>query len=669
MVLGHVVGAGGALLGPTGKAARIAAATGAIVGSAAGLVLALDALVRGTELRVEIPQLLGLVGGVSLRLDRLGAFFLLVVEVVAVPAAVFGGTYSRAYEGGPGVRWLGAAFNAFLLALGLVPLAHNVVTFLFLWEVMSLASYFLVLTESERRETREAGLWYLAMAHGGLVLVMAAFLLLGTGAASMGFEDLRAHAASLPAHLRNAVFLLALVGFGSKAAVVPLHVWLPLAHPAAPSHVSALMSGAMVKMGIYGLLRVALDVLGGGPAWWGGLILAVGAASALLGVLYALMEQDLKRLLAYSSIENVGIILLGLGAGLAFHSYGLASLASVGLVACLYHTLNHACIKGLLFLGSGAVAHATGTRNMEELGGLITRMPRTAFCFLGGAAAIAGLPPLNGFVSEWLVFQALLGGSQLPRPELAVLMPLAVGTLALASGLAAACFVKAFGISFLAMPRSPRAVGAHEVSLPMQLAMGALLVACVGLGIGASLLMPLLGGVLESVGGLPPRPLAGMPGLSLEVPGMVGVISPATLAGGLVLVPVAVVLAFRLLSTDRRVRMADTWGCGRIGQTPRMEYTATAFAEPLRRVFAELYRPTEDLAIDFHRESRYFVQSIEYRSEVHPWIERLLYAPVVSLLRRTAFRVRWLQAGSLHLYLLYMILALVTFLLVARWTS
>jgi hydrogenase-4 component B len=465
------------------------------------------------------------------------------------------------------------------------------------------------------------------------------------------------------------VFVLALLGFGSKAGLVPLHVWLPLAHPAAPSHVSALMSGVMIKMGVYGLLRVTLDLLGGGPAWWGGVILAVGAVSALLGVLYALMEQDLKRLLAYSSVENVGIIFLGLGAGLMFQSYGLTPLALVGFVGGLYHTLNHACFKGLLFLGSGAVLHATHTRNMEELGGLIRPMPRTALCFLVGALAISGLPPLNGFVSEWLVFQALLGGPELPRPEFGVLMPLAVGLLALTGGLAAACFVKAFGITFLAIPRSARAAQAQEVPLPMQLAMGGLALACLALGVGPSLIVPSLGAVVAGLGTLPVGVVTGMPGLRLEVPGTAGVIAPAALAAGLALVPVALVVAFRLGAADRRLRVGNTWGCGRIGQTPRMEYTATAFAEPLRRVFAALYRPTEDLSIDFHPESRYFVQSIAYRSEVHPWFERLLYAPVVLLLRRTAFRVRWLQAGSLHLYLLYMILALVALLLVSRWTS
>jgi hydrogenase-4 component B len=669
MVLAHAAGAGGALIAPTERRARGLTTAGAIAGGGAGLALALLALIREPAFRLEIPQLLAVAGGISLGLDRMGAFFLLVVEVVAVPAALFGGSYSRAYEGVHSLRLFGVMLNLFLLALCLVPFADNVVTFLFLWEAMSVASYFLVLTESDQRENRQAGLWYLAMAHGGLVLLMAAFLLVGASASSSGFADLRAAAASLPAQTRNAVFVLALLGFGSKAGLVPLHVWLPLAHPAAPSHVSALMSGVMIKMGVYGLLRVTLDLLGGGPPWWGGVILAVGAVSALLGVLYALMEHDLKRLLAYHSVENIGIIFLGIGAGLMFRSYGLMPLAVLGLVAGLYHTLNHACFKGLLFLGSGAVVHATHTRNMEELGGLIKRMPRTAFCFLVGAAAISGLPPLNGFVSEWLVFQALLGGPKLPRPELGLIMAFAVGMLALTSGLAAACFVKAFGITFLAMPRSDHAAAAREVPLAMQLGMGALAVACVALGVAPSLVVPTLGAAVAGLGGLPAGILTGMPWLTLEVPGTAGVIAPAVLAAGLVLVPLAVLAALRLGSVDRRLRVGDTWGCGRIGQTPRMEYTATAFAEPLRRVFAELYRPTEDLSIDFHPESKYFVQSIAYRSEVNPWLERLLYEPVVSFLRRTAFRVRWLQAGSLHLYLLYMILALVVLLLVSRWTS
>jgi len=463
------------------------------------------------------------------------------------------------------------------------------------------------------------------------------------------------------------VFLLALVGFGTKAGVIPLHVWLPMAHPVAPSHVSAVLSGVVIKMGVYGLIRVGLDLLGGGPAWWGGIVLGLGAVSALLGVLYALMEHDLKRLLAYHSVENMGIILLGVGAGLMFQSYGLPALATLGFIAGLYHTLNHACFKGLLFLGAGSVLYATHTRNMEDLGGLITRMPRTAACFLIGAAAISALPPLNGFASEWLVFQTLMGGALVPRPEVAIGMPIAVAMLALTSGLAVACFVKAFGITFLALPRSTEAARAREVPASMQVGMLVLVGMCVALGMTPFLVVPVLSRALAGLGRLPMTPIGFSLHLPLSVAGVTGEMSPLLLAVGVVLVGVLTAIVLRLLA-DRRLRVGDTWGCGRIGQTPRMEYTATAFAEPLRRVFAELYRPTEDLSIDFHPKSKYFVRSIAYRSEVQPWFERFLYTPFLSALRGAAARVRQVQAGSLHLYLAYMTITLLALLVVARWS-
>ncbi len=449
--------------------------------------------------------------------------------------------------------------------------------------------------------------------------------------------------------------------------MIPLHVWLPRAHPAAPSHVSALMSGVMLKLGIYGLLRVGLDLLGGGPAWWGGVVLAAGALSAILGVLYALMEQDLKRLLAYSSVENIGIILMGVGAGFVFHSYGLMELATLGFVGGLYHTINHAAFKGLLFLGAGSVLHAIHTRNMEEMGGLIKRMPWTALFFLIGAVAISALPPLNGFVSEWLIFQALLGGAKLPTPEVAVLMPVAVGMLALTSGLAAACFVKAFGISFLAIPRSHEAEHAHESPRSMLTGMALLALACIALGLGATVVVPALGGALAGLGGLPKTDMTFTMGLSLQTPGDFGQVSPLGIALALVTMVGLAWLVLRLARINHSLRVGETWGCGRIGQTPRMEYTATAFAEPLRRVFAELYRPTKELTIDFHSESKYFVQSIEYRSGITPWFEKALYTPFLRLVERSARQVRRLQSGSLHLYLLYMALALLGLLIVARW--
>lgn len=551
--------------------------------------------------------------------------------------------------------------------MSLVAMAGNVFTFLFVWEAMSLTSYFLVITEANAAETVQAGIWYLAMAHLGFVFLTVSFLLLAGGDWSASFTSLRTGAAGLTPLLRNMIFVLALAGFGSKAGIVPLHVWLPMAHPVAPSHISALMSGVLIKIGIYGFLRVVLDLLGGGPPWWGGVVLGVGAVSAVLGVLYALMEHDLKRLLAFHSVENIGIILIGIGAGLVFRSYGLMSLAMLGLVGGLYHTLNHATFKGLLFLGSGSVIHATHTRNMEEMGGLIRRMPWTALFFLIGAAAISALPPLNGFVSEWLVFQALLGGFQIPKAEMAILMPLAAGMLALTSGLAAACFVKAFGITFLAIPRSTAAEEAHESPWPMRLGMGMLAMLCVVLGIAPFAVVSWLARAVSGLGGLPavPEPLA--LNFTLQPIAAFGQMSPTWIAAGLLAILGLIPVGMRLFRVNRNRRVSATWGCGQISQTPRMEYTATAFAEPLRRVFVQLYRPTKELSIDFHPDSKYFVHAIEYHSEITPWFERYFYHPMLELFRRAASQVRKLQSGSLHLYLLYISLTLVLLLIFARW--
>ncbi len=668
MVIAYGLGAFAALVGGRKSFGRWLVALGAVLGAGAGLALGATVIATGIPFALSIPELLPLGGGLALRLDALGAFFLVVIGVVAIPAALYGAGYTAAYKDGrASLPLLGAMFNLFLLTMSLVTLADNVLTFLLMWEGMSLTSYFLVMTESGEERVRNAGLWYIGMTHAGLVMLLAAFLLFTGGAGSGAFADLRASAASLTPGARDAVFVLAFLGFGSKAGIVPLHVWLPRAHPAAPSHVSALMSGVMIKMGVYGLLRVALDLLGGGPAWWGGLVLGVGVVSALLGVLYALMEHDLKRLLAYHSVENIGIILIGIGAGLMFHRYGLMSLAALGFIGGLYHTLNHATFKGLLFLGAGSVLHATHTRNMEEMGGLIKRMPWTALFFLIGAAAISALPPLNGFVSEWLVFQSLLGGVNIPVPEVVVLMPVAVGLLALTSGLTAACFVKAFGITFLALPRSPEAAHAHESPFSMRLGMGLLAVACVGLGVAPFAVVPVLGRILTGLGGLPDTRAEFTLNVSLQTPSAFGQISPALMALGLLLLLGLVPSVLWLLRLNRQRRLSDSWGCGRVGQTARMEYTATAFAEPLKRVFAEIYRPMKELTVDFHPESKYFVQSIDYRSEITPWFDRALYRPFLQSATFVAQQVRRLQAGSLHLYLLYIAVALTLLLIVARW--
>jgi formate hydrogenlyase subunit 3/multisubunit Na+/H+ antiporter MnhD subunit len=529
---------------------------------------------------------------------------------------------------------------------------------------MAVASYFLVMTEHESAETRAAGLWYAAMTHFGFVLLLPMFLMMSPGAGATTFADLRAGAAALSPAARSLVFALALGAFGSKAGVVPLHVWLPRAHPAAPSHVSALMSGVMIKLGVYGLLRVLFDFLAAGPAWWGGVVLAVGSLSALGGVLYALTENDLKRLLAYSSVENVGVIFLGIGAGLVLQSYGLPALALAGFGAALLHTINHACFKALLFLAAGNVLHSAHTRNMERMGGLIKGMPATAAAFLIGSAAAAALPPLNGFASEWMVFQALLSGTQIAKSEVAIGSPLAVGVLALTSGLAAACFVKAFGISFLAMPRSDAAAAARDPHWSTWTSLGAFASACVLLGLFAPRAFGAVSRIVDSVAAAP-RLAPVESGAWLLSANGVAAVSPLLIA---VLVASVAFVAFAALRTRRlALRFADTWGCGRIRQTPRMEYTSSAFAEPLRRIFSEVYRPTEDLSVSVHPEARLIIRSITYTTRVAPWIEKALYEPVTRAARAAAGQVRRLQAGSVHLYLLYIAAALMAALASAWW--
>ena len=667
MIAGYGIGAVGALTLGRSLFVRAAATSGAIIGAGAAFILGSANLLSGQTLTIQISDILPITG-FALRLDGLGAFFLVVIGLLGVPVALYSFGYSAAYEGRYSLRLIGAMLNGLLLTLSLQVMADNALTFLLLWETMSLSAYWLVVTEHDQPGTLQAGGWYIAMTHIGFAALVAMFLLLSGGdAMSTSFAAMRANALTLAPLARDAVFLLALFGFGSKAGVVPLHVWLPMAHPVAPSHVSALMSGVVIKMGIYGLLRVTLDLLGGGPAWWGALVLAVGTVTALLGVLYALMEHDLKRLLAFHSVENIGIILIGIGAGLIFRSYGLMALATLGFIGGLYHTINHASFKGLLFLGAGSVLHATGTRNMEEMGGLIKRMPWTALFFLIGAAAISALPPLNGFVSEWLVFQALLGGFNIPVPEVAVAFPLAVGMLALTSGLAAACFVKAFGISFLAIPRSHEAEHAHEAPLSMRIGMAILALACIALGLAPFSVVPLLGGVLAGLGGLPDTRSVFTLNLLVQAPAGFAQVSPTWIGLGLLILLALIPLVMRLMHVNRKRRVSDTWGCGRIGQTPRMEYTATSFAEPLRRVFAELYRPTKELSIDFHPESKYFVKSIKYSSRITPLFDRVLYDPLLRLIQRISRQVRRIQTGSLHLYLMYVAVILILLLIAARW--
>ncbi len=629
-----------------------------LVTAALGLAAAAAGLagVSGHVWTARLPGVLPF-GGLALAMDPPGGLFLALVGGATVPAAVY------ALGAAAGERRSPAAFGLFVAAMAVVPLAANALTFLLAWELMSLASYLLVLHDRRSHASVAAGWVYAVMTHAGLACLLAGMLLLGAWTGGLEFAGWRAAAPALPPAARSVAFVLLVVGFAAKAGVIPLHVWLPLAHPAAPSHVSALMSGVMIKLGVYGLLRAGFDWLGVGPPWWGVALMVAGAVSALVGVLYALVDHDLKRLLAFHSIENVGIILLGLGAGMVFHAAGSPDLALLGVAAGLYHTVNHAAFKGLLFLGAGAVVHGTGTRDMEAMGGLARRMPWTAACFLVGAMAIAALPPLNGFVSEWLTFQALLQTLVIPRPGLNLVFVAGTAALALTSGLAMACFVKAFGITFLALPRSAAARDAHECGVAERAGMALLALACAALGLGAAVVLPALASVagLLTGEGMPPR--AGW--LTLRVSGDFASLSTpavaAALAAGIVL-PVGV---FAAAGVGRRRRLGETWGCGRIVQTARMESTATAFANPFKRVFDFFYRPVKQLEIEAHPESRFFVQRIAYENPTRSLFEDWLYRPALEALHRAARRVRIIQSGSASAYLMYILAALLAFLVLA----
>jgi hydrogenase-4 component B len=424
------------------------------------------------------------------------------------------------------------------------------------------------------------------------------------------------------------------------------------------------MSGVMIKLGVYGLLRASFVWLAPALPWWGATLLLVGAVSAVTGVLYAIVDRDLKRLLAFSSIENIGIVLVGTGAAVAFAAAALPALALLALAAALYHVVNHAAFKSLLFMAAGGVLHGTGTRDMEALGGLIKRQPWTAACFLAGAVAIAGLPPLNGFVSEWLTFQALLQNIRLPQPSMNLAFALAIAGLALAAGLAVAAFVKAFGITFLALPRSDAAAGAHEAPVAMRVAMVATAAACAALALGASAVVPALAAVAATL--VPaPAPITVGAWLTLNISGDFASLSmPAValaLAGG-VLLPVLLLVVAR---ARPRVRRYETWGCGRLLQTARMEYTATAFADPFTRVFDFFYRPAARLDVDAHPESRFFVRRIRYENPTRFIVDEWLYRPLERVLRAAARRAAVVQSGSPNLYLAYVLVALLLLLLLA----
>ena len=613
--------------------------------------------------RMKLPLGLPWIG-VNFRLDALAAAFLALVGLGGASASVYAIGYGR-HESEPGrvVPFV----PAFLAGMTLVVLADDAFAFLFAWELMSLSSWALVMAHHREEGNAHAAYVYLIMAvFSGLTLLLAFGLLAGPqGSSPGGFTFAAFRASPLPPATVAIVFVLAMIGTGSKAGLVPLHVWLPLAHPAAPSHVSALMSGVMTKVAIYGFIRIVFDLLGT-PSWWSAVVvLVVGGVTSVMGVLYALMEHDLKRLLAYHTVENIGIIFIGLGLAMAFWANGLAAGAALALTAALFHVFNHSVFKSLLFFGSGAVLTATGERDMEHLGGLIHRMPKTAFAFLVGCVAISALPPLNGFVSEWLTFQAIVLHPDLPQWGLKVAIPADGALLALSAALAAACFVKAFGVSFLGRPRTTQAAQAREVDAFSLASMFTLAAICLLAGVLPGAVIDALAPVTQALVGAHMPTQMDRAWLSI-VP-----IAEARSSydGLLIFFFIAVSAWATAIAVHRfashRLRRGPAWDCGFPDPSPATQYTAGSFAQPIRRVFGTVvFGSRETVTMPPPGDTA----PARIEKHIHDPAWETFYAPVAAAVGGTADWMNVLQFLTIRRYLAFVFVALIMLLLVlALW--
>jgi formate hydrogenlyase subunit 3/multisubunit Na+/H+ antiporter MnhD subunit len=660
--LGGAGALAGVVLPQRGRGAVVGVLTAGVgvAGGASGV-----AALGGGRWSAEIPGLLPLAGA-HFAVDALSGLFMAVAGAVVAAVAVYGVGYVAGHGAhGLGSRGAQAVLPLFALSLLLVPAAASVSTFLLLWELMALTSLLLVLAEHRARAAvREAAVWYAVMTHLGLVLLLVGFMVYAAQAGGETFAALRSGSGAMSPTVRGLVFVLTAVAFSSKSGLVPLHAWLPRAHPEAPSAVSALMSAAMVNLGVYGLVRVGFDLLGGGPAWWWLLAMAMGGLSAVYGILQAAMASDLKRLLAYSTSENMGLVVLGVGAAGLFDHAGNKALAGLALAAALLHVVNHAAFKALLFCAAGSVLRATGERDLDLLGGLRARMPLTASLFALGALGAVALPPGNGFISEWLLLQSMIHGLAVPGVTTAIVLPVAVAVIALSSGLAAAVFVKALGVGFFARPRAEGAAAARESPLLMLAGMGLLAALCAALALVPGLLGDGLGRAVEAVGHPGTRPVSGG-GLQVRLDEVSAVLSPLWVVATLTVALGAVTATVRWAGRRRQRRTrARLWDCGGGAPTPRMAYTATSFAEPLQRVFDDVLAPEQDVDVTPVRESAYLVERVKFRNRVPDRIEHRLYRPVLDFLAAAGQSARRLAGGSVHAYLGYGFFGLVTLLVV-----
>jgi hydrogenase-4 component B len=626
---------------------RVVCAVSALAGTAA-VAGGVSALWWGNS-RVVTAGPASVVGTMQLQASSLAGVFAALLGLVAVAIAAYAVRY---HEARPGSSAYLAVFNLALLACLAVLAAANLVTFLVAWESVALLCYLLILRTPRRSDVASGAFWFLALSETGFVLIVAAFVILSakTGSVQLGVIAARAHL--VPSGWRDTAYLLALTGFGFKAGLVPLHVWLPEAHPVAPADSSAFLSGLVVSLGAYGIALFGFRLLPAEPAWAGLVTMGAGALTAAIGILYALNERDLKRFLAFSTIENTGIIVTAFGAAMTFGAYGQRALWAFLLLAGLYHVANHGTYKTLLFLEAGVVEHAAGTRDMDRLGGLIHRLPRTAVITLVGTLGIAALPPLNGFVSEWLIFQGLFQGFRTGSHLTGILIVVAAATLGLTGGLAICAFVRGYGIPFLGMPRTRAAADATEDSQPV-VGPALLAVGCVGLAVGAPLVLLALSRAVGSVTGVALRPVL-LPGNLTVIPAHTdfSAFSPTYLAVFLVAVTVVPVLIYLAGRPRADSMVAPVWDGGMVTFKPRMQYSAMTFSAPTRVTFYAFYRPSVSLS-RASDDPAGRSGPVHYESEVTPIFERYLYRPVIRAVEWLADLARPIQSGDVNLYLLY----------------
>src|SRR3989339_281287 len=604
--------------------------------------------------------------------DPLSLFFVFVILIISFPSLVFSIGYLKNEYSSRKIALSWILSLGFIFSMLGVVTTNNGFFFLIMWELMSLISYFLVVFDSKKSKSIQAGTIYIIMTHIGTTFIIAAILMLFNYSKSFDFIALQNAAELIPSGTKNLIFLFLLIGFGTKAGIVPLHIWLPYAHPQAPSHISSIMSGVMIKTAIYGLLRFVFIILGINALWWGVLVIILAAISCIVGVVYALIEHDIKKLLAYHSVENIGIILLGIGASMIFLKMNIPSLAILALIAGLYHLINHAIFKSLLFLCAGSIYKATGSLDIEKLGGLIKKMPYTTACFLIGAMAISALPPLNGFVSEWLTLQALFLGALNSSGFLRVFLGIAAASLALTGGLAAACFVKAFGITFLSLSRSKKAEEAVEVPFSMKFSMVFLSILAVLFGLLASPIVKYLSHLSQYIANIHLNTSFALNNFTLIIQSKnpIYLSTPLILLLFLLIITIAYFIIHKTLRSNK-VATNKTWDCGYYNLTPRCEprfpnrgeYTATGFSKPFRLAFSFFLLPqtkTEKI-----KDSFYHTTSFKHEISTTPFFNKYIYSPILYLIMKTAKVTRKLQSGSINVYIAYIfatILLLIIFM-------